>query len=578
MKKEILINGRCFTFTYEDEVSIDMSLVSSENGITYYKVSFDWGRLVTPKPIRIDYELPAVEAYYMWDPLEKLRNLSFGYSVTESRLPWGMPLKSLISRDSKNVYQVAVSDVKTPISIRMRASHYRPVTPIGIDFFTMLTGPFSSYEALIRIDERRIPFYDAIYGAREWFNSLGYKNEHTPDLATMPMYSTWYSYTKSISAADALKECREAVKYGMKTVIVDDGWQTDDETTIYGYCGDWEPHPVKFPDMKAFVDELHAMGMKVMLWYATSFMGKFAKRCAEFEGMYLRYSEVCHNYDMDPRYREIRKFLVETFCHAVRDWGFDGLKLDFINSFKTNGEYNGRMDTVSVEDATEKLLCEVSAALREINPDVLIEFRQPYFGPVVSTYGNMMRVWDCPLDGMTNRVQSLNLRLVSGDCAVHSDMMYWNPADSARSVALQLWGTMFSVPQISARMEEITAEQGEVLKSYLDFWCAHRATLMGLRPRMTLCENGYGTVWTEGAEESITMLSASPVYSLSGSAKRFYAVNITDGERVIVKNSLGRAVSARVIGCRGETVSEDLTLGEGLSEIFVPIGGRIEIM
>ena len=577
MKKELLINGTEFSFDYTDDVKIDFSLLEENDGIAFYKVSFDWGREVTPRQISLYYEIPAVDMYFMWDPINKIRDMSFPFRATESRLPSGMPLKSIVSRDSTNSYLVALADVKTPISINMRASQYRPMAPVRIDFFTMLCGPFSTYETVIRIDKRRIPFEQAIYSARDWFDSLGYKNDYIPDAAKRPMYSTWYSYTQSISAEAALRECKEAVRYGMDTIIVDDGWHTQDYNSMYGHCGDWDPDVNKFPDMKGFVDAVHAMGMKVILWYATPFIGKLATMCREFEGMFLHYTETSQNYDMDPRYKKVRDFIIETLSHAVRDWGFDGLKLDFINAFKTNGEYNDAMDVVSVEDATEMLLKEVNSALRAIDPDVLIEFRQPYFGPVVSTYGNMMRVWDCPLDGCSNRVQTLNLRLVSGECAVHSDMMYWNAEDTNENVATQLWGTMFSVPQISARMEEITEEHSRILMNYLNFWNAHRDILINERLSLKLCENGYGIATAARGDERVTMLADNEAYALDSNIEVDYAVNITANEEIILKNNDGAAFVCSVRDCKGDIIGEDIEVRDRLTEIAIPRGGMVII-
>ena len=576
MKKEFIIDGTTFTFDHSEDVEIEFSLQSQDDGISFYRVAFDWGKLVSPKTISLDWEIPSVDMYYMWDPINKIRDKSFGFRATESRLPSGMPLKSMVARDSKNAYLIAMSDVKTPLSLRMRCSQYSPVIPVGIDFFTMLCGPFQKYETVIRIDTRRISFDQAIYSAVDWFAQLGYKNDYVPDSALKPMYSTWYSYTQSISAEAALRECRKAVEYGMDTIIVDDGWHTQNYESMYGYCGDWIPDAKKFPDMKGFVDVVHSLGMKVMLWYATPFMGKFASMYKDFEGRFLSYSEFCQNYVMDPRYRKVRDFLVDVFSYAVREWGFDGLKLDFINNFKTNGEYNEEMDVVSVEDATEMLLREVNKALRDIDPDVLIEFRQPYFGPVVSTYGNMMRVWDCPLDGYCNRVQALNLRLVSGECAVHSDMMYWHTDDTDESVALQLWGTMFSVPQISTRMEEMTGEHGKVLKNYLDFWNEHRDTLMRSRLSMTMCENGYGTVTANGKGESITMLADVPVYEADYISDLAHVINITDKTEIIIKNKECKRLMYKVYDCKGNMISDEVAK-DRYFEIDVPAGGRIQI-
>lgn len=577
MTQQFVIENKKYNFEYEEEVRIAFSKVREENGIAFYHVSFDWNELHSPKPIVLSYEIPAADFYYMWDAIHPQRNLSFSYRPTDSRLPWGMPLKSLVSRNGNNAYLVALSDVKTPLSIRMRCNNERPIVTVAIDFFTMLCGPFSHYETELRIDCRKIAFDEAIYGARAWLDALGYQNGYVPDAALRPMYSTWYSYTKGIDAESVLAECREAVGYGMDTVIVDDGWQTGRYDSMYGNCGDWNPAPEKFPEMKAFTDAVHALGMKAMLWYATPFMGEFAEKYREFQSMCLEYSAKMSTYYLDPRYLRVREFLIATFSQAVRDWGFDGLKLDFINLFKTNGESCEQMDTVSVEDATERLLSEVSQALKAINPEVMIEFRQPYFGPVVSTYGNMMRVWDCPLDGARNRVQSLNLRLVCGGCAVHSDMIVWNAEDSCENVAQQLFGTMFSVPQISVRMEQVTEAHGKVLRNYLRFWNAHRDTLMREQARMTLCENGYGMAWVENDREKIVQLADSSVLEFDGRAAETYAVNLTDLDSVIVKNKTKEPLLVTVYNCMGDCIAKDVVLTEPLCEVSAPMSSLLFI-
>ena len=42
--------------------------------------------------------------------------------------------------------------------------------------------------------------------------------------------------------------------------------------------------------------------------------------------------------------------------------------------------------------------CVPSRRLKAVRPDVLLEFRQPYAGPVTAAYGNMLRANACPGD------------------------------------------------------------------------------------------------------------------------------------------------------------------------------------
>jgi len=48
----------------------------------------------------------------------------------------------------------------------------------------------------------------------------------------------------------------------IRTIILDEGWAIA--------RGDWRPHPKRFPNLRGLVDELHAQGFKVMVWWTWS--------------------------------------------------------------------------------------------------------------------------------------------------------------------------------------------------------------------------------------------------------------------------------------------------------------------
>ena len=575
MENKYIIGKREFVLNSSCDVESDLCLLEERDGISLYKISIRWEKPCSPEVITLSYRVPAVEIYTMWDPIDHRRHIPFSYKITDSRLGCGMPLKCLVSATGENAHLLTVSDVKSPIHEKMKSNIHTGMIDCAIDFFTALTGPFESYEALIRIDERRISYDLAVHNAVSWFEGLGYENPYVPNDAKVPVYSTWYSYGQAVTQADVIKECEVASRLGMKVVILDDGWQTDNTEVVYGYCGDWNPIPSKFPDMAELSDKIHSLGMKLMLWYSVPFVGMYSEKFKEFEGKYLRFLDNANCYVLDPRYKEVREFLVNTYVTAVKEWKLDGLKLDFIDRFKTNGEYNENMDFVSVEDATEQLLEDISTALKKVDPEILIEFRQPYYGPVVSKYGNMMRVWDCPLDGCMNKNQSINLRLILDKCAVHSDMIYWSSEDTPESVALQLWGTVFSVPQISSRFDGITDGQTEVLKNYLDFWVAHRETLTEGKISARLCENGYGYAEAEGDKEIIAILSSSPVAELTR-MKNIFLVNLTGSDSLVIKNKTGAEICLRCLDCAGKELSTFSTRDE-LFEVRSGVGYLTEV-
>lgn len=577
MEKIFEIDGIKYTFSFEEDVDIELSIERGSEQLDFLRLGFDFKKSVIPKKIALSYELPAVDMYYMWDPMSRVRNLGirWGKTRTPSRLASGMPIKQLISKSGKNRYLVAISDVKSPICIGMGASERRGVEQVEIEFFTDITGPFDKYEAVLRTDHRDIAFDEALKDARLWYGTLGYEASSSPDEAKEPMYSTWYSLWQSMTAAEVLRECRHAVKLGMKTVIIDDGWQKAVPGRIYEFVGDWVPERRRFGDLEKLIPKLHAMGLKVMLWFSVAYIGYKAKNHKRFEGKYLGENPGGHYSVLDPRYKEVRDFLIETYVDAVKRYDLDGLKLDFIDRFVSNGKIEEGMDFSSVEDATERLLCDVSAALGKIKPNMLIEFRQPYFGPVISSYGNMIRVWDCPLDSVQNKNATLDLRLTSSSCAVHSDMIYWSRKDTSESVAMQLWGTMFSVPQISNVYAETTPEQRAVLKNYLAFWAAHRDTLMDGRLSLSLVENGYGYASASTESEKISMASAEAYFDATEPYEENYAVNLTGREKMIVRAERGSFLE--IFDCRGKRVGPKRRIRSDLFELQVPVCGVIKI-
>lgn len=72
----------------------------------------------------------------------------------------------------------------------------------------------------------------------------------------------------------------------------------------------------------------------------------------------------------------------------------------------------------------------------------------------------------------------MDLRLLSGDPAVHSDMLMWHPDEPVEQAAFQLLNVMFSVPQALVRLDAIPPARTEMLTFYLDYWNRNRSVLL----------------------------------------------------------------------------------------------------
>ena len=550
-----------------------------KDGIFYADVKMAFAEEVVPEQVRLRFYIPSVDCYSVWSPNVRYdRSLKPNWlkSKSESRLASWMPLHTLVSSNGRNRLAIALSDAKTPMTIASGVSEENACIECDITFFTFNIAPIKEYSAVLRLDMRDIPYYDSIYDVSAWWeNECGYKPAYVPEHAKLPMNSLWYSYHQQLDVEDIIRECELSKPLGMDTVIIDDGWQTDDNSRGYAYCGDWELATKKIPDMKDFVDRIHATGMKVMLWYSVPFVGLHSKNYERFRDMLLDHTGNMRDYwSMDPRYKEVRDFLISIYADAVRNWGLDGLKLDFIDSFKLFGkslEYDARRDYQSLEEAIDVLMTEVHKTLSAINPEILIEFRQTYVGPAIRKYGNMLRVSDCPGDAMLNRQDVVNLRFTSGNTAVHSDMIMWHYDDTVESAAMQFASIIFSVPQISMKIAKLSEEHKKMLRFYLGFWRENREVLIDGKLLAANPECAYSIVCSEKDGEAV-FVSYTDIVIDCAKYNKVSAINASRSKSLILKGAAGK--SYKVFNCLGEQVSSGC-VDSALQEINVPACGII---
>ena len=407
------------------------------------------------------------------------------------------------------------------------------------EFFAQPTAALTEYEVSVLLDRRGRSWADTVRACSDWIaEKNGFMTADVPESAYDPLYSTWYAYLQDVHAGELEKEAALAASLGMKTMILDDGWQKDDSKGFYSKVGDWLPVKSRFPDMKAHVANVHAAGLKYMLWLAVPFMGNESAAYKRFKKMLLHDGECA---TLDPRFPEVREYLIRTYERAVGEWGFDGLKLDFIDSFTLPKKdpaladnYAGR-DYRSLPQAVDRLMKDVLARLKKINPDVLVEFRQRYMGPAIRQYGNMIRAADVPADHPSNRKRICNLRLTSGRTAVHSDMLVWSKDETPQGAALPILNVLFSTIQYSMILQNVTSAHRDVIRHWLSFSQKHRDALLKGDFRPHHPESGYTWIEGENDEERIIVAYADDVCVNAGtSGKDVYLINATGAKAMLV--------------------------------------------
>lgn len=549
-------------------------------------------RSETERPLprlTIEWHLPMGDAMASWAPdyhhAPHLAPIWCNDCRTESDLVNWVPIGLFHNPDGINCGAMAFSDAIRHVESFCGVSEDHCRLEFKLKLFEIPEAPCDRFDGTIRIDLRRRFYAEILSDFTRWYESFPeYRPAPVPDACREVLYSSWYSYHQEVFASEIYKECAAAVPYGIRSVIVDDGWQTDDNRRGYAYCGDWRISKRRFPDFAAHVREIQKLGVRYCLWYSVPSVGCRADNYEYWKPKFLwELNPGPERFGiLDPRFPEVRQFLSDTYAKAVRDWNLDGLKLDFIDGFKVWDEdpavrdnYAGR-DCKNIFDAVTLLLEEVSQRLRSIRPDIMIEFRQNYVGPAIRKYGNMFRAADCPADPLSNRIRTLKLRLTSGNTAVHSDMIEWAMDSSVENAAYQIQNIFFSVPQISMRLEELPPEHRRMLKFQLGFWREHRDLLLDAPLTPLHPELNYPVVYAENSTEKIALRYAPDfLITFPAAKRRGYLVNAAGGSPVPLKLEEAPR-NVRLQNVTGEVLQAP-PLRSGLQMVPLPAGALLTL-
>lgn len=560
---------------------------TSENkGCTYVTCRLSSPTNALPPTFDVAFTCAPNGAHNAWTPIEegsernRLWAIEWGNVRYSSNIANGEPLCAAYREDGTNSLTIACSEPFRHVQYAITVHSTDARLEGRYRFFSRPEAPLRTYAVTVRVDRRAVFWGDAVREASAWIaSSAGLKPCPVPASAFDPLYSSWYAFWQDVHDADIEREAAMAAKLGMKTAILDDGWQKERSKSYYSATGDWMPAKGRFPDMRAHVDRVHKTGLKYMLWLSVPFVGNESKAYERFRGKFV-WGGAGDVAGLDPRFPEVREYLVKTYERCVRDWDFDGLKLDFIDSFGTDDDpavkdnYVGR-DCKTIPEGIDRLMNEVRNRLTALKPDILLEFRQRYIGPAVRCYGNMLRATDCPYDLVGNRRRIADLRLTSGGAAVHSDMLMWSPADSVEDAARVVLSAIFSTVQYSMRLATISDVHRELIRHWIAFSERHRKTLLQSAFRPYHPELQYPRIEAESDEELIVAVYAvGQTVSVGALKKPAIILNATTSSSVVVESSVPFAVEVR------DTLGRLVGQGRhpaGLSRISCPAGGYLSL-
>ena len=538
----------------------------------------------SPPSIALAFEMPAVDIHCRWmgnHSQQRTLETDWASGGVHARACNAAPILCLYNASGKNRLCLAGSDPIHPSKLLAGLNEESAQFFCRVEPFITKRAACSAISYTLRIDLSDQGIEDSIADTVQWWEHQdGLSPLAVPDAARLPMYSTWYSFHQALDAHAIEQQCALAKDLGCASVIVDDGWQTLDNKRGYAYCGDWKPE--RIPDMAEHVGRIHELGMQYILWYSVPFIGHHSHVHKRFAGKYLRDDQRLQTAVVDPRFPDVRDYLIETYETAVRNWDLDGFKLDFVDAITlpehiTPVAEDGR-DFADVDEAVTHMLQNVVERLTPLKPELMIEFRQSYIGPVMRTFGNLFRAGDCPNDAIANRIRTLDIRLLCGNTACHSDMIMWHRNEPVESAALQLLNILFSVPQISVHIDQLPAAHHAMLRFWLAWWCAHRDTLLDGKLSVSHPELSYTQAASTSAHEHIACAFSEEIIRITP-CPYIAVVNAKRSAGMYLEclDSIGKQ-RCRIRDTCGNIISEqDQLITAGISSFAVPAGGLLEI-
>mgnify|MGYP002277398551 CR=1 FL=1 len=564
-----------------DPFHIDRSVRKLDKNLYELKLTLTSAQTVIPPEFTVKWRFPSNDLYAFWNSKTGVDKVNFFNSPITSRAARNMPVLAYLNHADQNRFTFAISDALRKVEIDSYIKEEDAHVHNAVTFFSEKVPERNSYSVRIRFDLRDIRYEKALNGVARWWSDMNrYKPASIPDQAMKPVYSTWYNFHQVLDPDTLMRELRKARSLGFETVIVDDGWQTTDMNRGYDYTGDWKPEGI--PDMKAFVEQVHSLGMDIMLWYSVPFVGKNADNFDRFKGKYLR-EGLGGAYVLDPRYPGVRRFLINTYVDALKKWNIDGFKLDFIGWFtpvdSTRMTATGGRDYASVNRAVDRLMTDIMNRLKSENEDIMIEFRQPYIGPLMRKYGNMFRAVDAPNMEVLNRARIANLRLMADSTAVHSDMYMWHPSESVESAARQLLNTLFAVPQLSVRLKRLPDDHLKMVEFWTKYQKNYSMVLMDAEFRAHAPGSVYPLLEAQEKDHTIYGLYEPVVISQEEYQPNIHVANATTRDEVTIDFGYApKAMIYQVYTPTGEEVrTERVDLEAGVHQFEVPESGMLKI-
>ncbi len=305
-------------------------------------------------------------------------------------------------------------------------------------------------------------------------------------LAFEPSWCAW-GYERKFTVAEIIGTFPKVKELGFTWVTLDDGYQQAE--------GDWHANTDRFPngdaDMKKLVDAIHAYGFKAQLWWAPMAVDPGTKLLTEHPDLILKNADGSpriiswwDSYYMSPAYQPVLDHTKEMVQLFIKDWGFDGLKLDGQHLNACPPDYNPLHKLSDPDDAPESVPAFfglIYETAHQIKPSALIQLCP--CGDAMSFYNmpytNQFVASD-PVGSTQIRSKCMTYKALAPNTAFYGDHVELsdNHNDFATTIGIGgVPGTKFTWPKDNPFVTEghfvLTPEKEKEWKKWIQIYKSH---------------------------------------------------------------------------------------------------------
>ena len=523
--------------------------------------------------------------YFGGNPRAELSHLPFWDIGKTVRANSGVPYLSLIARTGENRFAFGLADQLTDTRIEGRLTeatgcyHFAVRKPTAGEVGEGGLSVAGCWEETVFVSTRRAPWPEVLRAYAELVDATtGAAGLPVPAAAFDPVYCTWYAIHHDVSDAWARRQAALAAELGFGTWLTDDGWFIEDgQFADYSKAGDWMPCLPKFPDFRDHVAAIQALGLRYLLWVAPFMVGTESEAATRYRHLLIPGQERERFDNLSPWLPETGQIVTDLLTRLVTDYGLDGLKIDFLDAVRDHGGRPTGAEATSFGERFSRIMADAIDALARDKPDLLIEFRNSYSNLASRRYANLYRSSDVPFNPTLNRLQAIFLRLLVPDRAVHLDPVVWHPGESDENVAVHLINGIVSVPTISIDLERCPQSHLRLIRHWLGFYRAHRATLAH-GAFLPLLRHGYvpAVAFASDTETIVAVYDDIPV--AIERATSHWLLNASTQPHLDVLGS-GLQGACRVVErSRFGTVVGERDVSFPQARLGVEVGGSLEIV